>query len=364
VNKYRIRPLEKQKKSYISSQKPNHHLDLSLGEFPCGNLASPIKFEFSYPFFQYPPNQLYQQYAEKIRSRFKLSSKTEVFFANGAYELVETVLFKLLTPSALYGISPQFNEIVSQYLMIGEAYHPSPIQRVIKTSLSQSLVSPNSIIYLDNPNNPTGYFFSLAEVRDLIASAEKVNTFVIIDEAYADLMPDSESAFHLINEFSNFIVVRSSSKGLGAAGLRIGYLIAPPDLSPIYQNIHIPFQVSTPSLEIGLAHYPDENSQNETRKIIARFKQELLDILPNQITILPTHPQSSMVTIHYPGYNLYRFFLEELGVLTTHLESFSFSPYFYSQETIRLRIPCRKEDLTYLTLKLSKGFQRIHKYLL
>lgn len=364
MNKYRLRSLEKQKKTYISPQRPAHCLDLSLGEFPCGTFSHPIDFQFAHPFFQYPPNSLYHQYATIIRSRFTLEDTTEIFFANGAYELVETVLFKLLTPSPLYGISPQFNEIVSQYMMLGETYHPNRIQTVIQNGLADSLVQSDSIIYLDNPNNPTGYFFPLSAVRKLLAKAQQKNSFVVIDEAYADLLPDSESAFHLIREFSNFVVVRSFSKGLGAAGLRIGYLVAPPTISSIYKKIHIPFQVGTPSLEIGLHYYPDTESRERARTAIADFKDQLIKALPSEFFIYPTDTQSSMITIHYSGYNLYRFFLEELQVLTTHLESFSFEPYHYTQETVRLRVPCRKEDIEYLTQKIPEGFQHIHRYLL
>ncbi len=74
------------------------------------------------------------------------------------------------------------------------------------------------VVYLSNPNNPYGYIY---DAKPLIS--EFPNTYFIIDEAYHEYYPDS-SVFHFGPDLENLIVVRTFSKGLGIAGLRLGYL--------------------------------------------------------------------------------------------------------------------------------------------
>lgn len=74
------------------------------------------------------------------------------------------------------------------------------------------------IAYISNPNNPYGYIF---DIKPLIL--EFPNTYFIVDEAYYEYCKDS-SVFSLAKDIKNLIVVRTFSKGLGLAGLRLGYL--------------------------------------------------------------------------------------------------------------------------------------------
>ena len=74
------------------------------------------------------------------------------------------------------------------------------------------------VVYLSNPNNPYGYVY---DAKPLIS--EFADTYFIIDEAYHEYHPES-SVFHFAQDLENLIVVRTFSKGLGIAGLRLGYL--------------------------------------------------------------------------------------------------------------------------------------------
>lgn len=79
------------------------------------------------------------------------------------------------------------------------------------------------IVILSNPNGVTGFLFSILNLRKLIKKAEKQNTLVVIDETYVDF--SGINTEQLIDEFSNVVIIRSFSKNIGFAGLRIGYIL-------------------------------------------------------------------------------------------------------------------------------------------
>jgi histidinol-phosphate aminotransferase len=89
------------------------------------------------------------------------------------------------------------------------------------------------MLYVCNPNNPTGSIVSAAAVADFVAQVRKVNAdaYILIDEAYSDLVDDPgfASATPLLKNDKKIVVSRTFSKIHGMAGLRVGYAIAQPD---------------------------------------------------------------------------------------------------------------------------------------
>lgn len=70
-----------------------------------------------------------------------------------------------------------------------------------------------SLVYLDNPNNPTGQSVPLDAMRMILDKTREVGACVISDEAYGDYLAPEDSAITLVNEYDNLIVMRSFSKG-------------------------------------------------------------------------------------------------------------------------------------------------------
>ena len=80
------------------------------------------------------------------------------------------------------------------------------------------------MVCLPNPDSPTGTVFSLADLRKIIATAKDEGALILIDEAYHPLYHETVAPW--IDEYNNLVVVRSFSKAWGAAGLRVGYVLA------------------------------------------------------------------------------------------------------------------------------------------
>jgi len=104
------------------------------------------------------------------------------------------------------------------------------------------------ILYLDSPNNPTGFQFSKTELQKLIKS---FNGLIIIDEAYGEF---SEYSFaSMVKNQDNLIVVQTLSKSFGLAGLRLGYFIANKKFTDAFMNVlQYPYPLSTITIESGI----------------------------------------------------------------------------------------------------------------
>ena len=95
------------------------------------------------------------------------------------------------------------------------------------------------ITFLCSPNNPTGCAISNADLDTLLSSTDAL---VMVDEAYGEF--HSETAVDLLSSHPNLIILKTFSKAFGAAGVRIGYLIAHPDLCCEIIKGKIPFDIN------------------------------------------------------------------------------------------------------------------------
>lgn len=103
------------------------------------------------------------------------------------------------------------------------------------------------ILYLDSPNNPTGFQFKKEEMIQLI---KKFDGLVIVDEAYGEFSDYSVSS--LVKNYENLIVVRTFSKSFGLAGLRLGYVLSNKKFIDVFSRIlQYPYPLNTLTIEAG-----------------------------------------------------------------------------------------------------------------
>jgi histidinol-phosphate aminotransferase len=110
---------------------------------------------------------------------------------------------------------------------------------------------PPKLIYLISPNNPLGYAIGHDDIAD-IATAFPASVLVI-DETYLEFEPHAASAARLLDQLPNLIVVRSFSKAFGLAGLRLGYLVAQPQVADTLDKLRNVKAVTALSQVAGLA---------------------------------------------------------------------------------------------------------------
>jgi histidinol-phosphate aminotransferase len=114
------------------------------------------------------------------------------------------------------------------------------------------------VLWIANPNNPTGSFLPWAEIEAFLASVPP-QVLVVLDEAYGEYLPTDDRADTLawVERFPNLLISRTFSKAYGLAGLRVGYGIAHPDVIDLLNRVRHPFNVNAPALAAAEAALDD-----------------------------------------------------------------------------------------------------------
>jgi histidinol-phosphate aminotransferase len=122
-------------------------------------------------------------------------------------------------------------------------------------------VTPKTrLVYLANPNNPTGTYLPHDEVRRLHAGLPS-HTLFVIDAAYAEYVRrnDYESGIEMVSTFQNVVMTRTFSKIYGLAGLRVGWAYCPAPVVDVLNRVRGPFNVSVPGQRAAAAALRDRS---------------------------------------------------------------------------------------------------------
>jgi histidinol-phosphate aminotransferase len=121
-----------------------------------------------------------------------------------------------------------------------------------------ALTPKTKIVFLDNPNNPTGTYIPFSEVRRLHAGL-RPDTLLVLDSAYAEYVRrnDYEAGIELVATSRNVVMTRTFSKIYGLAALRLGWAYCPPAIADVLNRIRGPFNVTAPSIAAGIAAIED-----------------------------------------------------------------------------------------------------------
>jgi histidinol-phosphate aminotransferase len=137
-------------------------------------------------------------------------------------------------------------------------------------AMAAAIRPDTKIVFLANPNNPTGTFLPWGEIR---AFVERVppTALVVLDEAYGEYLPDdrrSPTAGWLAS-FPNLVVSRTLSKAYGLAGLRVGFGLAHPEVAELMNRVRQPFNVNHLAMVAACAALDDEDFIAESRRVNA-----------------------------------------------------------------------------------------------
>lgn len=136
--------------------------------------------------------------------------------------------------------------------------------------LQQRLSSRTKLVFICNPNNPSGVWEA---PEDILQFAQRTPAIVVVDEANIEF--SLESVVSLARDVENLIVLRSFSKGYGLAGCRIGYAICSPVVAHYIRKLKPPFQVSRLSIAAAIAALQDDDHLL-TSKLKMTLEQEFL----------------------------------------------------------------------------------------
>jgi histidinol-phosphate aminotransferase len=130
------------------------------------------------------------------------------------------------------------------------------------------------LVYLANPNSPSGTALSRHQVEGM---AERLHCPLVVDEAYVDFA--NEHCIGLVREFPNLIVTRSFSKGYSMAGIRLGYLVAQPEIVDQLMKVKDSYNCDALSLTAGVAALKDQEHLEWNRARILSTRRRLTERL-------------------------------------------------------------------------------------
>jgi histidinol-phosphate aminotransferase len=143
---------------------------------------------------------------------------------------------------------------------------PSPDYRHHLDTMLDAITPQTRLIFVANPNNPTGTLVSQTEI-DHFMSRVPEDIVVVFDEAYFEYVDGPPDTIRFAREGRNVVVLRTFSKISGLAGLRIGYGIARPELIQVLQKTRQPFNANGIAQVGALAALEDEAHLRETKRL-------------------------------------------------------------------------------------------------
>ena len=156
------------------------------------------------------------------------------------------------------------------------------------------------LVFLANPNNPTGTYLPFGEVRRLHAGLPK-GVILVIDAAYAEYVRrnDYESGIELVSSSENVVMTRTFSKIFGLAGIRIGWIYAPLHIVDALNRVRGPFNVNSAAIEAGAAAIRDRGHVERAVEHNAQWLPWLTDEL-TKLGLRVTPSVGNFVLLHFP----------------------------------------------------------------
>ena len=258
-----------------------------------------------------------------LADRFKLTPD-HVILGNGSDEIIGLLARAFLAPGDEAVMADQTFVI---YKMEVTATHGVPIVVPLKEwrhdlpAMADAVTPRTRLLFVCNPNNPTGTMVSASEVDTMMARLPE-QVIVVFDEAYYEYAHsrDFPDTLRLVKQNRNAIVLRTFSKVYGLAGLRIGYGMTTPEITGYLNRVRPPFNANSLAQRAALAALEDEEHVARSR---AMNQAEMATVLAGLTALglrpVPSEANFLYVDVGQDGRKVFEALLRE-GVIVRHIE--------------------------------------------
>jgi histidinol-phosphate aminotransferase len=260
---------------------------------------------------------------ESLADRWKVTPD-HVILGNGSDEILGLLARTFLAPGDEAVMADQTFVI---YKMEVTAAHGKPVIIPLKQwrhdlqTMASAITDRTKLLFVCNPNNPTGTMVSAAEV-ELLLSRVPAHVVIVFDEAYfeyvrSEQFPDSMS---YVKQGRNVIVLRTFSKIYGLAGLRIGYGVTTAEITNFLNRIRPPFNANSLAQRAALAALGDDEHVAQSRMANeAGLGQMVKGLTELGFVPVPSEANFVYVDIGRDGRAVFEALLRE-GVIVRHIE--------------------------------------------
>jgi len=153
------------------------------------------------------------------------------------------------------------------------------------------------LTWLCNPNNPTGLYLTEKEVRPLLDACAEAGSLLVVDEAYVSFVESAWASVALLKS-GHLVLLRSMTKDYALAGLRLGYVLTPAEVTEILNKVQPPWSVNAVAQEAGLAALASEDYYRGTWRKLRGLTQALRrSLLELGLEVFPTDANFLLVRV-------------------------------------------------------------------
>ena len=286
---------------------------------------------------------------KNIAKKFKLD-QSRIILGNGSDQI-----FELICKAFLYKndevIVPQFSFIIyriyskinfAKVVFARDSNFTSSVDNILSC-----VTRKTKIIFIANPNNPTGTYIDKKEILRLRKKLRS-DILLVVDDAYFEYMnfKDYESGLKLFSKFKNVVVTRTFSKIYGLAGLRIGWGYASKNIIDSLYKIKPPFNVSRPALFAATEAIKDTNWLNKEKVHVKKWSKRFYDTFKElNISTNRTSVNFSLINFDKVKKTSKQVFyaLAKKGILLRQMDVYSL------KNSLRVTIGNNKENLKLIT---------------
>lgn len=288
---------------------------------------------------RYPDSQGF--YLKKKLAKYLNLETTNIVLGNGSDELID-IIIKTFVEEDENIITADITfleyEIISCVNARRVITAPLKYFKYDLEAMRKKIDDKTKLIFIANPNNPTGTYVNKYELRDFMEALPK-DVLLVLDEAYDTFIDidDFPNSLKYIDK-ENVIVLKTFSKAYGLAGLRIGYAIAQPEFVSYMERVRQPFNVNLLAQVAAIAALDDKKFLRKTRDTILEGKNYLYDCLNKLgIAYVPSVANFILIDVERDGLGLFKEMLK-FGVITRDMKQYGLKNF------IRVTIGTKKEN--------------------
>ncbi len=264
---------------------------------------------------------------EALARRFGCKME-EIVVGNGSNELIELLVRVFVRPGENVVTSfPSFLMYQKMVQAMGGENRVVPLKDFTHDlrAILEAVDPHTRIIFLDNPNNPTGSVLSREAIEEFLGTLPP-DCLVVLDEAYMEFAdPDSTvSGTAFLGEDERVVTLRTFSKAYGLGGLRLGYGIMAASLTGLLERVRQPFNVNAVAQAAGLAALEDKEHLEATLAMVEEGKRFFSTELPRLgAVVFPSHTNFILVDLGREAKGIYEAMLRQ-GVIIRPMTAYGF----------------------------------------
>ncbi len=251
----------------------------------------------------------------ELAKKYKIAEAC-ITLGNGSNEILELIARVFLTPATAAVFSEHafaVYPIVTQATGAMARIAPAKKFQHDLNALGAMINDTTRVVFIANPNNPTGTWLPSQSLRAFIKSLPE-SVLVVVDEAYWEYVhePEYPNTINWLEQTPNLIVTRTFSKIYGLAGVRLGFGISHPEVANLLNRVRQPFNVNSLAQKAALAALEDEDHIRRSQAVNSAGLQQLSAAFQERsLSFIPSVGNFICVDVGKPAVGVYQALLNQ-----------------------------------------------------